>query len=258
MREKSSRNREARAGASRVRSAAKAGRRVAADSETSRRPRRPPAPPKAVATRDSERTTAQILDAAIGLIESEGESGVRVHQLARKAGRTMGAVYHHFESREGVIEAARAMQFRGQTDTDLEAMRNALERCRRPEDVVGALVDILRTAVSPGRREVRWTRVDVVGCARARPRLAEVLGAEQHQIVEAVAEVFRAARDRGLLRRDVDVESLALLAQQVVFAFVLVDIDSSSPVDADRYARFFGDFVRSLLPDRPGPRRRGA
>lgn len=258
MREKTSRSRKAAGGAPRARGAAKAGRRVTADAESSRRPRRPTAPVKAVATRDSERTTAQILDAAIELIESEGESGVRVHQLARKAGRTMGAVYHHFESREGVIEAARAMQFRGQTDTDLAAMRSALERCRRPEDVVGVLVDILRAAVSPERREVRWTRVDVVGSARARPRLAEVLGAEQHDIVESVAAVFGAMRDRGLLREDVDVDSLALLAQQVVFGFVLVDIDPSSPVDADRYARFFGDFVRSLLPDRPVHRRRGA
>lgn len=206
-------------------------------------------PPGRVAIRDSERTTAEILEAAIELIETEGESGVRVHDLARNAGRTMGAIYHHFGSREGLIEAARALQFRGRMEADIAAIDEAVERSSRPREFVEELVGIMQAALSPARRRNRWTRVDVVGCARARPRLAAALGAEQSRIVGLAADAFRKARDKGLLRPDADVESIALLALQMPFAFVLADIDSSTPVHADRYARFTAAILEGMLPD---------
>jgi len=109
----------------------KSGRRAVVAIAKPRSARQPRKRGGRVAVRDSERTTAQILEAAIDLIESEGESGVRVHELARKAGRTMGAVYHHFESREGLIEAARALQFRGRSEEDILAIEQAVTRVGR-------------------------------------------------------------------------------------------------------------------------------
>lgn len=250
------RSRRSSGGPSRTGAAAKSPRDEKPAKPPAHRSRRRDSRTSPVATRDSELTTAQILDAAIELIESEGESGVRVHQLARKAGRTMGAVYHHFESREGVIEAARALQFRGRIEKDVAAIDDMSERCREPQDFVEGLVGILRASLSPERLDFRWTRVDVVGCARARPRLAGILGAEQHRIAALTTEVFRKAQARGLLRADVDVESLALLAQQATFAFVLSDIDPGSGVDADRYARFLGDLIRGLAADGAAPARK--
>ncbi|MFM8411069.1 MAG: TetR family transcriptional regulator [Alphaproteobacteria bacterium] len=232
--------------------------RVAVGTTPDRRRKRSAKDSWRVAVRDSERTTAQILAAAVSLIETEGESGVRVHQLARKAGRTMGAVYHHFESREGLIEAARAQQFRGRMESDIAAMDEAIARSRTPQELVDSLVGVLRVALAPERREARWSRVDVVGCARARPSLAEILGTEQHRIMGLSIATLQKAQDRGLLRSDVDVESLALLSQQLAFAFVLADIDPESGIDADRYSRFAGMLLGAMLPETKSatPRRR--
>ncbi len=256
MREDRSRARETAGGAARSPRSRKRGSRATVAPAPAKARRRAKAATHQVATRDAERTTAQILDAAITLIETEGESGVRVHQLARKAGRTMGAVYHHFESREGVIEAARALQFRGRVERDIAAIDEMLDRCREPKDFIEGLLEVLRASLSPERRDFRWTRVDVVGCARARPRLAEILGTEQHRHTGLLADVLGRARERGLLRADVDVESLALLSQQLSFAFVLAEIDPGSRIDADRYARFIGRLIRGLGPEGPGPARK--
>ena len=191
----------------------------------------------------------RILEAAIAVIEDGGEVAIRVHDIAASCGVTGPILYRAFGSREGLIEAARALQFRGRMEADIAAIDEAVERSSRPREFVEELVGIMQAALSPARRRNRWTRVDVVGCARARPKLAAALGAEQSRIVGLAADAFRKARDKGLLRPDADVESIALLALQMPFAFVLADIDSSTPVHADRYARFTAAILEGMLPD---------
>lgn len=46
-----------------------------------------------------------LLDAAIKVVEKEGVAALSLHALARKAGVSSGAPYHHFESREQLLAA---------------------------------------------------------------------------------------------------------------------------------------------------------
>lgn len=47
----------------------------------------------------SEITRERLLDAALGLMQSKGHGHLSVHEVARAAGMTSGAVQHHFESK---------------------------------------------------------------------------------------------------------------------------------------------------------------
>jgi AcrR family transcriptional regulator len=46
-----------------------------------------------------------LLDAAVRVVEKEGVGALSLHALARKAGVSSGAPYHHFESREQLLAA---------------------------------------------------------------------------------------------------------------------------------------------------------
>ena len=51
----------------------------------------------------SEQTRERLLDAALGLMHAKGHGQVSVHEVARAAGMTAGAVQHHFTSKAALM-----------------------------------------------------------------------------------------------------------------------------------------------------------
>lgn len=54
---------------------------------------------------ESEKTYNELLDAAAALFVSQGVSNATLAQIAAEAGKTRGAVYHHFGSKDQIIRA---------------------------------------------------------------------------------------------------------------------------------------------------------
>lgn len=54
---------------------------------------------------DAARTAARVLDVATGKFIHEGYQAVSIDEIARAAGVTRGAVYHHFGDKAGVMRA---------------------------------------------------------------------------------------------------------------------------------------------------------
>ena len=51
----------------------------------------------------SEQTRERLLDAALGLMHAKGHGQLSVHEVARAAGMTSGAVQHHFASKAALM-----------------------------------------------------------------------------------------------------------------------------------------------------------
>ena len=51
----------------------------------------------------SEQTRERLLDAALGLMHAKGHGQLSVHEVARAAGMTSGAVQHHFSSKAALM-----------------------------------------------------------------------------------------------------------------------------------------------------------
>lgn len=51
----------------------------------------------------SEHTRARLLDAAVQVLESKGHGQLSIHEVARAAGMTAGAVQHHFASKAALM-----------------------------------------------------------------------------------------------------------------------------------------------------------
>lgn len=61
---------------------------------------------KPIRTRDPERTKGQILEAALNEFVSHGYNGAKVHQIAESAGCNARLIYHYFDNKERLYEAA--------------------------------------------------------------------------------------------------------------------------------------------------------
>ena len=83
-----------------------------------------------------ESTRDRLIDAAIEIIESDGEQAVKVREVASRAGVTEPSLYHFFGDRNGLIEEAQAERFRRNQMDVLSGFATAILECESREEFV--------------------------------------------------------------------------------------------------------------------------
>jgi len=188
-----------------------------------------------------------VLDAVAERLLSGDESRIRIPEICESTGVNYGSVYHHFGSREGVIDAAYEMIFTRLTQEDLEGVRQATEYSETFDEYLSAVIPIV-TSISSGedRRRRRAMRLRVVAAATAREELRALIARSQTEASAALSYVVRYGQDRGWVRRDVDAHFIAVLLQILLFGRVVDDI-SLEPVSDELWEHSASILFFSLL-----------
>jgi AcrR family transcriptional regulator len=174
-------------------------------------------------------TSVLILVAAASAIDIGGESAVKVNVLAREVGVAVTSLYHHFGSREGLIEAAQAFRYQDLSTRDFDAMEEAFTRCATLEDFRSTVERALRFFFSdPARARVRHARVQIYGSAFARPGLAARLAEQQEIYNKRFHDLLVPLQIKRWVKPDVDTDAFGAFFLGVMNARVL--IEAGSPV----------------------------
>lgn len=176
-------------------------------------------------------TRTRLLEAAIEIIDSKGEVGLRVRDIAAAAGVTEPSIYHFFGSREGLIVAAQAHRYVHGQVSPLQTFAQAVYACRSKKQFVETVKQVLTSVYeNPDSRTVRSARANVLGSAQTRPELAVQL-AEAQKIANAIlAEPLAFARDKGWVRKGVDLHVLSSWILGQINGRVLVELESDPDV----------------------------
>lgn len=173
-------------------------------------------------------TRERLLEAAISIIEAEGEDGVRVDRVAEIAGFTKPVVYHHFADREDLVIAALSERYYRSISFAVDDIKFAAARCRTAAqfaDVLQKAVESFGTAEGIHRRQLR---VEALGAAVSRPVLQASLIEANRRQAELFGEVLQIAREEGWLRVDVDPLDLAAWWTGLMLSRHLIEIDSTN------------------------------
>ncbi len=133
------------------------------------RPAKQAAPPRMTQRERSERARGKLLDSAIDLICENGFAGLRMSDIAARAGMTRGAIQHHFEGRDDVVIAIlQEVEDRISRGFDRSSIKPDMTIERR----LDALIEqFARQAMSPDYLAV----LDIWMTTRAEPELKEVV-----------------------------------------------------------------------------------
>ena len=185
--------------------------------------------------------------AVVGQILDEGgEASLRLADVSRRSGVSIGSLYHHFESREGLIKAARERQFIQSLPTDADDVADLLATATTPAEFVERLERIIRSTQTTDRAANRLRRVELIGAAASRPELLESISATQTMVLDVGEALGEAFRDRGWLREGVEPRALALFVQAITLGRVLGDLDQR-PVDEESWTRLLMLALRGML-----------
>lgn len=173
-------------------------------------------------------TVDALIDAAIAEIEAVGPVGLRQERVALLAGVSQGSIYHHFGSRDGLIDAAYVEMFSRHID-EFVAEAHALLSSDLHDEVYERLLDMV---LAPERRGIRSDRLGAMAATLQRPSLAPAIAAEQRRLTVEFARILDELKRRQVIAPYLDSEAVAVLLQAVSLGRICATLDSS-PVPAE-------------------------
>jgi AcrR family transcriptional regulator len=176
---------------------------------------------------DLHPTRTRLLAAAVDAIDSAGVLGVRVRDVAEKAGVAVPSVYHFFGNKDGLVDAALALRYsRGLVE--LTQKFADLSLACATEDEFWIVVDTVIGAVfTPDRSAVRSVRADVLGIAQTRPQLRAAVVLAQRVNHDLLSKTLVELKERKWVAASLDVEAFSLWYTGMVSGRVVLEIDSS-------------------------------
>jgi TetR/AcrR family transcriptional repressor of bet genes len=149
-------------------------------------------------------SAADLADAVVGVVVEHGLDAVSMRTVARQAGVSVGAVQHHFASKDELLLAA----YRRAIDQVSTRARRHAERTTNPAVYIRAL---LHELLPLDKRRDAELRVAVAFTARSvhNPRLAELYTHGYRRLVDAVADALHEAIARGQAAPGIDARRAA-------------------------------------------------
>ena len=185
----------------------------------------------------AEATRERLIDAAIARFAAEG-LGARFDAVAADAGVTKGALYHHFGSKEGLVEAVYKDAIRRHADQVVAASSAGTGRER-----LFALIDESARLYSSRTSFYRLLTALHHAAATSRPELAEIARRVQRRQRDYMVELVRAGQRDGSIRADRDAEAVGLTVNAALEGFLVQQLE---PAATQR--RWVGAF-RHLMED---------
>ena len=195
---------------------------------------------------DESSVKQRLLELAIQTIDESGEPGIRVNQLAESAGVSIPTLYHHFGSREGLIEEAQVERFIRALRRDADALVQQLGKCKTKAELMNAIHQLFKNCKAKGRALTRWQRMNALGATYARPTLAERVVSSHDEVVTNIALALLPFQRKGFIRQDIDLRAVVAWYNGALLGKNLVQI-SESAIDLAEWDRVFDEAVFAVL-----------
>ena len=188
-----------------------------------------------------------VLDAVVERLVQGDESLIRIPEICEATGVNYGSVYHHFGSREGVIDAAYESMFMGLVQEDISAIRTINETASSLEEYIEAMQPLLAAlAAGDDRSTRRARRVRIVAAAITRPELRKLIGEIQSELSADLTELVQHGQDQGWIRSDIPPNAIAVFFLALVFGRNLDDVSATPIPQGDWDLMIFKMFTELL------------
>jgi AcrR family transcriptional regulator len=172
-----------------------------------------------------------VLDAVGERLIKADESLIRIPEICEATGVNYGSVYHHFGSREGVIDAAYHQMFIKLAEEDLATLQLVSVSSKTFDEYLVAMQGLVGTFTSSDlRRARRALRARIVAASMMRPELRDLIGATQSRLTSELESIVQYGQEREWLSRELSAHSIAVLIQVLLIGRTLDDV-STTPIE---------------------------
>jgi AcrR family transcriptional regulator len=188
----------------------------------------------------------RILDAAVDVIDTDGEAALRITDIAERAGVAAGLINHHFGSRDGLVAAAQERRYNRAIFEDLDRFRDHFAPSQSREQTVAALRVAITSIADRDRAPSRMVRITSLAAAHGRPDLTVDLGEAVADSIDRATDIVEIGQELGYVRPDVDARATATVLLCLGTGYVIADFDAR-PATEDDSVLVIGKILDSLF-----------
>lgn len=192
-------------------------------------------------------TAQAMVELAMQALNEGGEAAVKVDAIVRQCQVSVTSLYHHFGSREGLIEAALIERYSRILVTNVDDFVSGVKKSSNRDEMKTLIERFVPFLQGKENREVRFARAAAVGAAISRPALRESMGRVQETQAHLLADALADGQRRGIVRTGVDALSLAYWLSGIVFGKIVLEITSPSDDQEATYSNLTVQAIESVM-----------
>ena len=167
-----------------------------------------------------------MLNRTIAVIESDGEEGVRVVDIAKHVGVAVTTLFHLFGNRESLIQAAQIERYVRGLSVAIEEFDVATAIAKTKEDFRAVVIRMVRSEIAPANAATRHSRQGVFGSAYGHSDLTQALTSSQNSLCLGLQVAFNRAQENGWVDPTLDTLATAYWILGLINSRVFIEVGS--------------------------------
>ncbi|MDH3754341.1 MAG: TetR/AcrR family transcriptional regulator [Acidimicrobiia bacterium] len=186
---------------------------------------------------------ARLIQAAGDVFAERGYEGAGVHEIARRAGLTTGAIYSRFRGKDELLLEAIEACMSDEIDNLLSG---------RVDDDAASIIAQLGSHLVDDEEDERSLLLEAIVAARREPALADHLTARLDDEGMRLEKLVEEAKSAGLIDPAYSTDALTTFCHAVSFGMLVTRSLGRSLPDHDHWDHLIGGLVAAIAPsERP-------
>ncbi len=191
-------------------------------------------------------TKTRLIETTAELLETQFPQEIQVDEILEKSGISKGSLYHHFEDRGELLEAAQVFRYAAWVDRSIGLIVPVLSGAKTRDDVIEGLRILTKYTQSSEYRSTRFLRARTLANSEVSERFTKALGAEQERLTAALEDLVAEAKNKGLFREHLDNRIIAVFIQSYTLGKIVDDI-VPNPVSQEKWDEFILEMLVNTM-----------